>query len=369
VKIALVHDWLTNFGGSERCVQAFSELYPTSPLYTSLWDKKNVPQFANQEIVTSFLQKMPGSIHHHAFYLNQMPMAFERFDFSDYDVVLSSSHACAKGIITLPKTIHICYCHTPTRYLWDFWHQYINNPSYFGLFNPLIKLFAPLAATYLRLWDRSAAERVDYFIANSRYISERIKKYYRKPSVVIYPPVDVADFHQSDDLGDYFLLVSRLVTYKRVDLAISAFNELGIPLKIVGDGPEYKKLRSLANSNIEFLGSVEEQEKRDLMARCQAFIFPPEEDFGITAVEAMAAGRPVIALRRGGALETVVEGRTGLFFDEQRSDLLCEAVRSFDNKDFNSTAIRKHAMQFDRSVFKQRIHDFITQKYREKHTH
>ncbi len=368
MNIALVHDWLTNFGGSERCLQAFSELYPTSPIYTSLWDQENVPQFANQEINTSFLQHMPGSIHHHAFYLNQMPLAFERFDLSEYDVVLSSSHACAKGVITLPQTLHICYCHTPTRYLWDFWHQYIKNPSYFGLFNPLIKTFAPIAATYLRLWDRAAAERVDYFIANSRYIAERIKKYYHKPSVVIYPPVDVADFHVSTDLGDHFLLVSRLVNYKRVDLAISAFNEMGLPLRIVGDGPEYKKLRAHAHSNIEFLGSVDEQTKRDLMARCQAFIFPPEEDFGITAVEAMAAGRPVIALARGGALETVIDGKTGLFFNDQTTEQLIQAVKSYDSRNFDPDAIRTHAMQFDRSVFKQRISNFVTLKYREKFT-
>ncbi|HNT29636.1 MAG TPA: glycosyltransferase [bacterium] len=369
MNIAIVHDWLTNFGGSERCVESFLDLYPDAPLYTTIWDQKEVRQFADAQIITSFLQKFPGSKKHHAFYLNLMPMAFERFDFSDYDVVLSSSHACSKGIITLPETVHICYCYTPTRYLWDFWHNYINNPSYFGIFNFLVRLLAPFAATYLRTWDRAAAERVDYFIAISEFVAQRIKKYYRRDSAVIYPPVDVDAFQISATHDDYFLFISRLVPYKKADLVIEAFNELNLPLKIAGDGPEYSKLKRLAKkNNIEFLGKISEKDKSDLMSRCQAFIFPPEEDFGIAPVEAMAAGRPVIALGKGGALETVVKDVTGVFFAEQNAELLRETVRTFRPDVYDPKVIRTHAQKFSREAFKHNISAFIHAKTAEKKT-
>jgi len=367
VKVALVHDWLINYGGSERCVQAFSELYPEAPLYTSVWNEKRVTQFDQLEIIPSFLQKMPRAKKNYAFYLNLMPMAFERFDLSEYDVVLSSAHACAKGVVTLPQTLHICYCHTPTRYFWDFFHRYIEQPSYFGVFNALARSVAPYMLTFLRLWDRTAADRVDYFIANSHFIADRIRKYYRREAVVINPPVDVTDFQIADQVDDYYLLVSRLVPYKKVDIAIEAFNQLKLPLKVAGEGPEYKRLKQMAGSTIEFLGNVGETEKRDLMARAQAFIFPPEEDFGITPVEAMATGRPVVAFGRGGALETVIEGKTGVFFWEQTATALREAIQQLNQHQFEPKVIRNHAMQYDKSVFKQKIAAFIQEKVRERY--
>jgi len=366
VKVALVQDWLVNYGGSERCVKAFNEIYPDAPIYTSVWNKKRVREFDGSEIRTSFIQSLPRATKNYSFYLNLMPMAFERFDFSDYDVVLSSAHACAKGVITLPQTLHICYCHTPTRYVWDFFHRYVERPSYFGIFNALVKSLSPYLLTGLRVWDRSAADRVDYFIANSEFIAERIRKYYRRDAVVINPPADVSDYQIADQVDDYYLIVSRLVPYKRTDIAVEAFNRLNRPLKIAGEGPEYKRLKQLAGNTIEFLGNISETEKRDLMSKARAFIFPPEEDFGITPVEAMAAGRPVIAYGRGGALETVVEGKTGVFFHEQTADALIDAVGKLDRMEFDPKAIHAHALQFDRAVFKQKMQRFIEEKYHER---
>ncbi|HDS11373.1 MAG TPA: glycosyltransferase family 4 protein [Candidatus Wirthbacteria bacterium] len=362
MRVAIVHDWLTNFGGSERCVEAFLEIYPEAHFYTSVWDKKAVKQFEGIDIRTSFLQKMPGSKKHHAFYLNLMPLAFEKFDLSDYDLVISSSHACSKGVITRPGAVHICYCYTPTRYLWDFWHDYIHNPSYFGIFNSLIKVFAPFAATYLRVWDRTAAERVDNYIAISDYIAKRVYKYYRKQADVIYPPVDVANYQVASKTEDYFLIVSRLVPYKQVGLALEAFNQLGLPLKIIGDGPEFKKLQKLAKPNVELLGALGEADKRELLAKCKAFIFPPEEDFGISPIEAMAAGRPVIAFGKGGALETIIPGKTGVFFYEQTVDALIRAVKDFVPDKFDSKIICKQAAIFDRNIFKQKFQAYVQAK-------
>jgi glycosyltransferase involved in cell wall biosynthesis len=366
MNVAIVHEWLTNFGGSERCVQAMAEVFPDAPIYTAIWDQERVPQFKDRNVITSFLQRMPGSKRHHAFYLNLMPMAFERFDFREFDVVLSSSHACAKGVVTLPTTPHVCYCHTPTRYLWDFWHSYIRDPSYFGSLNFLVKRLAPFAATYLRLWDRAAADRVDHFIANSAFIAERIRKYYRRESEVVYPPVDVDMFSISPQVDDYYLVLSRLIPYKKVDIAVEAFNQLGLPLKVAGEGPEYKHLSKIAHANIEFLGGVTEVEKINLLARCRGFVFPAEDDFGIVPVEAMASGRPVIAYGRGGALETVIEGKTGTFFYEQTAACLLEAVKRFASIPFDPGSIRAQAERFRREAYKQKIKAIVERAYEQK---
>ncbi len=365
MKVALVHDWLVNYAGSERSLHAIAEIYPEAPIYTSVCDPSRIKSLAEREIHVSFLDKLPGARRNHSMYIGLMPLAFERMDFSGYDLVISSTHACAKGVVTPPETLHICYCYTPTRYFWDFFHRYINDPSYFGILNGIVRLFAPVILTYLRVWDRSSADRVDHFVAISDYIAQRIRKYYRKNAVVIYPPVDTANYAIAPHLGDYYLLLARLVPYKRTDIAIQAFNQLGLKLKIAGEGPELGKLKRQAGPNIEFLGNVSETDKAKLMAECQAFIFPPEEDFGIAPVEVMAAGRPVIAYAKGGALETIIEGTTGTFFHAQTKAAIIDAVTRFQTMTFNPEAIRKHALKFDKSVFVQKISTYVQDRYRE----
>ena len=290
-----------------------------------------------------------------------MPAAIEQFDLSSYDVVLSDSSAYSKGVIVQPDTLHISYCHSPTRYLWNDTHSYteeLRQPT-------VIKRLLPVILNKIRKWDRLAAERVDKYIANSKTVAARIDKYYDKDSTVIYPPVEVKKFNTSKKVKDYYLIVSRLRPYKRVDLAIEAFNALGFPLKIIGEGEEYKKLKKLAKENIEFLGYLNNEEKRKYMSECKAFIYPQEEDFGITAIEAMASGRPVIALKKGGARETVQEGLTGEFFDDQSPWSLVDAVRDFEPDKYDSEKIREYSMKFDTALFKQKIKNFVEDSYKE----
>ncbi|MFH1461025.1 MAG: glycosyltransferase, partial [Patescibacteria group bacterium] len=282
------------------------------------------------------------------------------FDLSQYDLVLSDSSSYAKGVITSPKTLHICYCHTPIRYAWDDSHKYIEE---FGYPGPIKKII-PFFMNYIRLWDEQAAQRVDYFIANSNFVAKRIEKYYRRQAEVINPPVKASLFYIVSKPDPYFLMVGRFLPYKRFDLAIKAFNQLGWPLKIIGDGPERKKLQAIAKSNIEFIGLVSDDQLKDYYAHCRAFIFPQEEDFGITAVEAMAAGRPVIAYQGGGALEIIESGLTGLFFKEQTHDCLIEALKRFSSINFNPQLIRERALQFDQGIFKEKIRKFIEDKTR-----
>jgi len=313
MRVALVHDYLNQYGGGERVLEALCEIWPEAPIFTLVYSPDHTGfAFESRKIFTSFLQKIPLVRGHHRSFLMLMPLAIEQFDLSKYDLVVSDAHSFAKGIITRPKTLHICYCHTPTRYVWDDSHKYIEEFNYPGI----VKKFIPFFLNYLRLWDEAASLRPDTYIANSKFIQSRIKKYYQQSSEVIYPPVKTSHFYIGRP-GDYFLIVSRLLPYKKVDLAVKVFNELGWPLKIIGEGPEKKQLQSIAKSNIEFVGLVDEDELKDYYAHCRAFIFPQEEDFGITAVEAMASGRPVIAYRAGGVLEIVEENKTGIFFEEQ----------------------------------------------------
>ena len=299
---------------------------------------------------------MPGAINHHRLFMPLFPLAFESFNLSGYDLVLSSHHMAAKGVITTPSTCHICFCHTPMRYAWDFYHDFIReNPS--PLRTPLRLLFH-----YLRAWDTITASRVDYFIANSRNVANRIHKYYRRNSEVIHSPVQTARFHIADKKEGFYLVVSRLVSYKRIDLAVETFNQLGKKLVVVGSGPELKKLKKMARKNIDFTGFVPDAELPDYYARCRAFIFPAEEDFGITPLEAQAAGTPVVAYRAGGALESVLDGKTGIFFDRQTPDSLAQAVLQLEKTDFNPIAIRQHAEKFDVEIFKNKIQNFIEDK-------
>ncbi|OGZ34157.1 MAG: glycosyl transferase [Candidatus Portnoybacteria bacterium RBG_19FT_COMBO_36_7] len=356
MRVALVHDYLNQYGGAERVLEAFCEIWPDAPIFTLIYDRARTGQaFDGRRIKTSFLQKIPFVRSHHRPFLMLMPLAIESFDFSKYDLVISDSASFAKGIITRPSTLHICYCHTPTRYAWDDSHKYIREFGYPSFVRSVIPIFM----NYLRVWDQAAAERPDKFIANSEFVASRIQKYYQKKAVVIHPPVNAKLFYVSPQIDRFFLIVARLLSYKRLDIAIGAFNRLGLPLKIVGDGPDSVKLRRLAGPNIEFLGLVADFKLRELYAKCQAFIFPQEEDFGITALEAMASGRPVIAYQAGGALETIKHGVSGLFFKEQTVESLISSLKQFVASDFNPQVIREQAMQFDKEIFKQKIKDFV----------
>ncbi len=365
MRVALVHDYLNQYGGAEKVLEAFTELFPYAPIHTLIYDPKQMHgNFSDKDIRPSFLQKIPFAKSKHRLFPLFMPMAVEQFDFSDYDLVLSDSASYAKGVITRPETLHVCYCHTPTRYAWDDSHKYIQE---FG-FPGMVKKLIPFFMNYIRLWDREAAMRVDKFICNSKFVAQRIKKYYNQDAEIIYPPVDTTLFSPLESpskTDEYFLMVGRLLPYKRFDLAVQAFNQLGKRLIIVGDGPERKKLQKMARDNIRFLGEVPNQQLREFYQHCQAFIFPQEEDFGIVAIEAMAAGKPIIAYKGGGVLESVEEGKTGLFFNQQSSESLTNAIKEFKSKDFDSQQICNHALKFDKRKFKKKIKDFVERSWEE----
>ncbi|MGD0977133.1 MAG: glycosyltransferase [Minisyncoccia bacterium] len=352
MKIALVQDYLVEYGGAERVLQALCEIFPEAPIYTLLYDEKASGRvFRDREIHTSFIQKIPFARRHHRLFAALMPLAIEQFDLSEFDFVLSNSASFGKGVITKPKTTHINYCMTPTRFLWDDSHRFIDE---FKL--PwLIRKMTPAVIAYLRIWDKEAALRVDEFVAISNHVKTRIAKYYQRDAKVITPPIDVSKYHISPEVDEYFLMVGRLVAYKRFDLAIQVFNAIGKPLKIVGDGPERYRLEKMAKKNIEFLGLVSDDKLPGLYSRAQAVIFPQEEDFGLVPLEAMASGRPVIAYRAGGALETVIDGRTGIFFDEQTEISMALAISRYYETKFNPNVIRAHALDFDKSIFKEKI--------------
>lgn len=358
MKVALVHEHLAQDGGAERVTEIFLRMFPQAPLYTVVYNADKANQaFRSRDIRTSFIQHLPGGLRHYEWYLTLMPTAVESFDLSEYDLVLSSASAFAKGVITHPRARHVCYLHSPTRYLWTDTHRYIrefHHPRW-------VRKVLPPFLTYLRMWDTLAAARVDDFIANSRAVEQRIRKYYRRESTVIYPPVDTARFAISPQVGNYYLTGGRLVPYKRFDVAVQAFNRLGLPLKIFGDGPDLKRLQEIAKSNIEFVGRLPDTAMPDLYGQAIAFINPQEEDFGITAVEAMAAGRPVIAYAAGGALETVQPGQSGTFFDEQEWESLADTVIRFKPEQFRPAAVQQWAEQFSLERFTAAIRQHLDQ--------
>ena len=355
MRLAIVHDYLNQYGGAERVLEALQELFPDAPIYTSIYDPARLPdRYRSCDIRTSFMQRLPGVSRHHQSYLPCYPVAFESFDFSGYDVVLSNSSAWCKGVVTPPDTIHVCYCLTPMRWAWRY-REYVEREG----FGRLVRLGLPAAMTALRVWDVTSSQRVDHFLAISRAVAARIEKYYRRAAEVVYPPVDTERFATSRPPGDYYLVVSRLIPYKRVDLAVEAFTRLGLPLKIVGDGRDLPALRARAGRNVEFLGRVPDAEVVELLHGCRAFLFPGEEDFGIAPVEAQAAGRPVIAYGAGGALDTVLDGSTGVHFLEQTPDSLMAAVRRLDGLELDAAEIAAHARQFDRAVFRERLAGFV----------
>lgn len=352
MKIALVHDWLSNIGGAEQVLLSLSQLFPEAPIFTSVYNQTEISQFKDKKIYTSFIQKLPFGQKKPQLYLSFMPYVFENFDLSEFDLVISDCHACSKGVLTKPETLHICYCHTPIRYIWLPWID----PR---LSRNWIKKFI---SHKLRIWDFQAASRVDRFVANSKTVAERIKKYYRREAKVIYPPVETKHFQplkSLNKLGNYYLLVSRLVAYKKIDIVIEAFNKLGLPLKVIGSGPELSRLMKQAKKNIEFLGPLSKEEVRQYYAAALAFVFPAEEDFGIVPIEAMASGRPVIAYKKGGVTESVLEGVTGEFFEKQQADSIIEVIKAFDPTKYNPLKIRKRAEEFDEKVFKEKFIKFI----------
>jgi len=380
-KIALVHDFLTYFGGAERVLMSLHQLYPKAPIYTLLYDEKKMKKyFPEAKIRTSFINKFPKFIRKRKKYLLPfLPTAAETFDLRDFDIVISSSGSFVKGIITKPKTIHICYCHTPTRFLWDWHYNYLKENKV----GRLKKIFLIPLLHYLRMWDKTAAERVDYFIANSENTAKRIKKFYNRESEVIYPPAVVPHLTSPKKGGiiaplrgeqvlpllggvrgginnNYFLIVSRLTPYKKIDVAIEAFNKLELPLVIIGDGGDRKRLEKMAEKNIKFLGFQPEEKIAEYYQNCQAFIFPGEDDFGITPVEAMSFGKPVLAYRKGGALETIIEGETGEFFDDPIPEILADGVRRIKNNcdNYDAEKIKKQARKFSEEEFRRKIKKF-----------
>ncbi len=361
MNLALVHDWLNQYGGAERVLETLTEMYPAAPLYTSMYWHEGMPsRYREWDIRTSWLDRAPGIYRHHQPYLPLYPVAFRSFDLSQYDVVLSNKSGFCHGIPT-GNALHVCYCLAPTRYVWSL-DAYAEREAMGRATRSALK---PVIA-WLRRWDYAAAQRVTHFVAISTEIQGRIRRYYNRDSTVIHPPVDLRHYQPAASHDDYFLIVSRLIPYKRIDLAIEAFNRLGRPLWIAGDGRDAGRLQAMAGSTITFLGHVPEADLRDLLARCKAFVLPGHEDFGLAPVEAQAAGRPVVAFGAGGALDTVIDGVTGVLFAEQTVDALIDAVRRLDAMDFDQHTIRGHAARFDTQVFKQKLSRFIEEKYRER---
>ena len=352
--VALVHDWLNQLGGAEDVLDALVHLYPDAPIHTSIYDPDRMPPaYRAWDIRTSFMDRLPLIHRYHQPYLPLYPLAFERMDLSRFDLVISNKsgfcHAVRAG-----HALHICYCLTPTRYVWGF-DDYAARE---GL-GPAARLALRPMMARLKRRDRAAAARVSHFVAISTEVQRRIQKFYGRESVVIYPPVSTGRFVPVSDVGDYYLSLGRLIPYKRVDLAIQACSQLGKTLKVAGSGRDRERLEALAGPGVEFMGRVLDDRLPVLMARCKAFIFPGLEDFGIAPVQAMAAGRPVIAFAGGGALDTVIDGVTGVLFHEQTSESLAEAIRRFETLHFDPAVIRRHAQRFDRRAFEREFVAFV----------
>ena len=368
MRVALVHDWLTGMRGGEKCLEALCELFPAAAVFTLVHVKGSVSRtIERMDIRTSFVQSLPLAGTRYRSMLPLFPAAIERFNLRSFDLVISSSHCVAKGVIPGAEAVHICYCHTPMRYVWAMYEDYFGGERA----SRAARLGMPFMANYLRMWDVTSAERVDAFVANSQNVRKRIRRYYRREAEVVFPPVDTKSTWLSSEDRGYFLIVSAFAPYKRIGLAIEAFNQLGERLVIIGTGQEEKRLKRAAKHNVEFLGWMEPARLGEYYAGCRALIFPGEEDFGIVPVEAQCFGKPVIALGKGGALETIKglwpseaagagsSTHTGIFFREQTPEQLIEAVRAFREVRFDPGYIRTHALQFDGAVFKSRMRDIV----------
>ncbi len=359
MKIALVHDFLVKLGGAERVLKILADMYPEAPIYTLLYDEDICGKvFPSSRVRPSFLQKLPKALRKRQKYLLPlMPRAIESFDLSGYDLIISSNSAYAHGILASSSSQHICYCHSPMRYAWDYTHEYMQE-QHAGRFKTYM---ANRMIHNIRLWDQLAADRVDTYIANSNHVRKRIRKYYRKESVILYPPVDTRRFKPQKEHNNYYLIVSTLSPYKKIDLAVQLFNKIGKELIIIGSGSQYEYLKSIAASNVHVMGFKDDETVKKYMEGCRALIFPGEEDFGITPVEAMACGKPVLAYGKGGTLETVVPGVTGEFFYEPTVESMEDGLgRMIINEpNYSPTKIHKHAVQFSTQKFEENFREFI----------
>ena len=366
MKVALVHDWYTGIGGGEKVSREIISLFPQADVYTlvDFFDDENRRFILHgKKTKTSFIQRFPFARTKYRNYISFFPYAIEQFDLSGYDVIISSSSAVAKGVLTNFDQLHICYCHSPMRYAWDLYHQYTSEKKLHSGFKAWVFKYV---MHHIRIWDYVSSQRIDHFVANSNHISRRIKKVYNRDSTVIYPPVDVERFSLSENKEDFYLTVSRLVHYKRVDLIVEAFSSMpDKKLIVIGEGPEFGKIKKLAAKNIQLLGYKGLDEMKNYLQRAKAFVFAAEEDFGITPVEAQACGTPVIAYGKGGILETVVEGKTGFFFSEQRAESICSSIRRFESEKllYTPAQIREHASQFTKTRFHEHFKRFVTEKY------
>jgi len=364
MKKALVHEWFVDYAGSERCIESFLNIWDDFDIYSlvSYPDSEiSGKVLKGKKVNTSFIQNLPFAQKKFRNYLSLFPLAIEQFDMSSYDVVLSSSHAVAKGVLTGQNQMHVCYCHTPIRYAWDLYHEYLRNA---GLEKGLKAFMAKRILHRIRQWDVISSNRVDHFIANSHYIAGRIKKIYNRDADVIYPPVDTELFPLETNKEEYYFTASRFVPYKKVELIVEAF--AGMPdkkLLVAGDGPNRKLVESKAAKNIELLGYLPAEKMNCYMRKAKGFVFAAEEDFGITVVEALAGGTPVIALNRGGTAETVTNGINGIHFSEQTPASIAAAVSKFEKTNFNYEAISRNAGSFSRQIFEEKIKSYIEEKY------
>jgi glycosyltransferase involved in cell wall biosynthesis len=364
---ALIHDWFSVYAGAEKCVESFTSIWDDFEVY-SLIDFLSDPDreriLKGKKSHTSFIQKLPFAEKKYRHYLPLFPLAIEQFDLREYDVILSSSHAVAKGVLTHSNQLHISYVHTPIRYAWDLYHQYLHESG-------LEKGFKGGLAKYflhkIRLWDSSTAHRVDHYIANSHYIARRIKKIYGKEATVIYPPVDVHTFTLCREKGEFYMTASRMVPYKKIDLIVEAFSQTDKKLVVIGTGPDMEKIRAKAGKNIEFMGYQSDAVMIDTMQRAKGFVFAAEEDFGITPVEAQACGTPVICLGRGGTKESVIDGVSGVHFETQTVEALLNALTTFEQNysRFDPDTVRENALRFSKERFENEIQTFVEEKYHE----
>ena len=363
MKKALIHDWYYINGGAEKVIHSFNNIWNDLDLYALvdfLNDKDRRYILNGKSVNTSFIQRLPTAKSNHRKFLQLFPYAIEQFDLREYDLILSSSASIAKGVLTNHNQLHICYCHSPMRYAWDLYHQYLNESS-FGFFK---RTYAKKVLHKVRMWDVINTNRVDVFVANSNYIKGRIKKIYNRDAKVIYPPVNVKNLVLEKNKEDYYFTASRMVPYKKMDLIVRAFNNMpDKQLIVAGDGPEYKKIKSIAKSNIKLLGFLEENKLKEYISRAQAFVFAAEEDFGIIPVEAQACGTPVIAYNKGGLRETVLDMETGILFNNQTEKSINDAVKKFETLKFDYDAIRKNSLRFSKERFEKEIKDFVTSEY------
>lgn len=366
MKVAIIQEWLTTMGGSEKVVQAIAEIYPQADIFALVADAKllNELGFGNRKITTSIIQKMPFGLKKYKAYLPLFPFAIEQFDLREYDLIISSSHAVTKGVLTNSEQLHVTYCHSPIRYAWDLHHQYLEEEGLgFGLKGLLARYFLHR----IRIWDFISSNRPDFYVSNSNFIAKRILKVYQQPATTIYPPIEIDDFKLEVNKDDYYVTSSRMVPYKKIDLIVEAFSKMpDKKLIVIGDGPDYKKIQSKAGTNTEFTGYLGFNELIKKLQKAKAFVFAAIEDFGMLPVEAQACGTPVIALGKGGSLETVKDGTTGVLYPDQTVTSLIQGISRFEKLTFDPLVIRAHAETFGKELFKIKFQAFINQKLADK---